>query len=98
MYGHDGQFYEDDQSAVLTKGINSPSLETEFHFIFECPHYSKLRNSWLSKLTIPTNFHNMENSKKLHLVFNDPENVKLSSQFILDAYDMRSKAISITNL
>ena len=38
----------------------------------------------------------MENSKKLHLVFNDPENVKLTSQFIVDAYDMQSKAISST--
>ena len=52
-----------------------------------------MRANWLSKLKLPENFHQIEASEKMKIVLNKAENVKLTGQFILDAFDYRSKIV-----
>ena len=83
---------------VCTSNDNSENLvnhevEDEFHFIFSCNRYDAIRTQWISKLTLPENFYNFEKSEKFKFVLNEPDNVKLTAQFIIDAYQIRSKAI-----
>ena len=69
------------------------AIEDEFHLIFQCASYNEIRTIWLSKLQLPENFHLLENSEKLKIVLNKTENVKFTGQFILDAYNYRSKIV-----
>ena len=69
-------------------------VENEHHFIFICRTYDNLRREWLEKITVPDNFNNLEQSEKLSIVLNHPDNVKPTSQFIISAFDMRSKIIN----
>ena len=69
------------------------SIEDEFHFIFQCVAYNDLRAIWLSKLKLPENFLDLQTPEKLKIVLNKAENVKLTAQFILDAYNYRSKIV-----
>ena len=69
------------------------SIEDEFHFIFQCVAYNDLRANWLVKLKLPENFLELEAPEKLKIVLNKAENVKVTAQFILDAYNYRSKIV-----
>ena len=66
-------------------------IEDEFHLIFQCVSYTEMRANWLSKLKLPENFLEIEASEKLKIVLNEVENVKLTGQFIIDAFNYRSK-------
>ena len=72
---------------------DNASVEDEFHYIFQCVSYNELRANWLSKLKLPENFAEMEAPEKLKLVLNEAENVKLTAQFILDAFNYRRKIV-----
>ena len=76
--------------------------EDEYHFIFECRKYHYERLVWLQKIVVPANFLTLPPEYKLDLVLNDPNNVKLTAQYIINIYDIRSKVInklpSTTNL
>ena len=69
-------------------------IENEYHFIFECEAYQNERRSWLEKLTIPNNFSTLLQDQQLKLVLNDHNNVKLSAQFLINIYDVRSKLVT----
>ena len=69
------------------------SVEDEFHFIYKCVSYNDLRTVWFDKLTLPDNFEALENYEKLSLVLNCPENVKCTAQYIVDAFNLRSKIV-----
>ena len=69
-------------------------VENELHFVFECKKYENERHLWLSKLIIPTNFLTLQPGEKLDLVLNNHCNVKLTSQYIVNIFDIRSKIIS----
>ena len=69
-------------------------VKNEHHFIFICCTYDNLRREWLEKITVPDNFNNLEQCEKLSIVLNHPDNVKPTSQFIISAFDMRSKIIN----
>ena len=71
-----------------------PEIETEAHFLFFCGHYDNLRNAWLADLVKPENFQNLDEGSKLSVVLNAPENVKKTAQFIINAYNMRSKKLN----
>jgi hypothetical protein len=71
-----------------------PQIETEAHFLFFCGHYNTLRNTWLADLVKPENFENLDEGSKLSIVLNVPENVKKTAQFIINAYNMRSKKLN----
>ena len=57
-------------------------LESEIHYLFICRAYNLERNQWLRKLTLPPDFDQLTIDFKLKIVLNDPNNVKLTSQFI----------------
>ena len=69
------------------------SVENEEHYIFYCKIYHEIRQIWLGKVKIPVNFHMLSLSEKFKLIFEEPQNVKVTAQFIVDAYSLRSKAI-----
>ena len=71
-----------------------PCVENEFHFIYVCSKYSNLRNSWLENLVKPENFENLDQGSRLGIALNMHENIKATAQFIINAYDMRSKVIN----
>ena len=71
-----------------------PQIETEAHFLFFCDYYKNLRNTWLADLVKPENFVNLDEGLKLSIVLNVPENVKKTAQFIINAYNLRSKKLN----
>ena len=71
--------------------------ESESHFLLFCPAYSRLRQDWLSKLELPENFELFSPEKKLCTLINDANNVKQTAQYIIDAYNLRSKIIYLKN-
>ena len=74
--------------------LDGVSIENENHVIFKCTSYNNIRMSWLSKIKTPENFCDLAISEKLKVVLNWPENVKLTSQFLIDAFNKRSKIIN----
>ena len=75
------------------EGISLP-IENEEHFLFFCSLYGKLRGEWMSKMQLPSDFSEEPTSEKIKLVLNEHVNVKLTSQFIIDAFDLRSRKIN----
>ena len=78
----------------LCQVCNEQKVEDEFYFIFECNKYDQERSSWLNKLKTPDNFSTETQEKKLDLVLNDHSNVKLTAQFIINIFDIRSKIVN----
>ena len=70
------------------------NIENENHFLFQCPEYQTERENWLNKMVIPTNFIDLSEDEKLQLVLNNPENVKLTAQFVISSFDIRSKVLN----
>ena len=68
-------------------------VECEIHFLFYCDPYKAERDLWFSKMNLPNDFLNLSIDKRLKLVLNDPSNVKFTAQFILNAYNTRSKIL-----
>ena len=69
-------------------------VESEVHFIFHCNRYVNIRQYWLDKLTLPVDYNLLNVYQKLDIVLNHPDNVKPTAQFLIHAYDVRSKLIS----
>ena len=69
-------------------------IECEQHYLFSCTAYSNLRQSWLSSLEKPDNFDNLDSGEKLNIVLNIAANIKMTANFILSAFDIRSRILS----
>ena len=69
-------------------------IEDEFHFLFVCQRYATLRQDWFEKLTVPHSFELLPREQQLGIVLNKEENVKYTADFILKAFDARSKVIN----
>ena len=70
------------------------SVENDIHIYFQCGLYNDLIRFWISKLNVPANFHELPAAEKFELFFNKPENVKATAQFIIDAFNKRSKIVN----
>ena len=68
---------------------DSGEVESEIHILFSCYKYDSLRQSWLTKLSLPDNFLLLNINDRLKLVLNEPANVKYTAQFIVDILDLR---------
>ena len=68
-------------------------METEFHLLLRCPAYHLLRQSWLSRLDLPENFTQLGDTEKLKVAINNIKNVKPTAQFIVDAFNLRSRIL-----
>ena len=71
--------------------------ENEFHFLLFCPAYSDIRTSWLNKLELPENFQQSPVEEQVSTLINDITNVKATAQFIVDAYNLRSRILYLKN-
>ena len=49
--------------------------------------------TWLSSLEKPENFDYLDNKQKLNIVLNISTNIKPTANFILSAFDIRSKLL-----
>ena len=52
-----------------------------------------LKHALLSKLNLPDNFALLSEEQQLRLLINETDNVKPTAQFIVDAFNLRSKII-----
>ena len=73
----------------LSTQVSRP-LENIEHCFFQCICYSDLRTVWLSSLLIPQNFNALTLSSKFDLIFNQPDNIKPTSNFIIAFMNKRS--------
>ena len=72
-------------------------VENESHFLLQCSGYSHLRQLWFDKLNLPGNFHESTEIEQISILINTPEFVKSTAQFIIDAFDLRSKLLFAAN-
>ena len=68
-------------------------VESEAHFLIRCSGYSDLRRLLFDKLTLPDGFHGFTESEQISILVNNPSNTKLTAQFIIDAFNQRSKLL-----
>ena len=69
------------------------SIENKYHIYIQCTVYDEMRRSWISNLIIPENFLELQAAENFKIIFNKPENVKVTAQHILDAFNKRSKIV-----
>ena len=62
---------------------NSGEVESEYYVLY------KQRLSWLNKLLLPANCLDLDETEKLKLVLNRPENVRHTAQYLVSVMDLR---------
>ena len=88
---------EDKRVCLLCKrDTESPSIESEPHFLFECKSYVNERNIWYQEISVPVDFETISVDEKLKFVFNEQNNVKPTAQFIVKAFAERQRILSMT--
>ena len=83
-----------EQRFCVTCPNHNNEIECEKHYLFSCTAYSNLRESWLSNLEKPDNFDSLDIQQKLEIVFNMTANIKPTANYILNAFETRSKILS----
>ena len=82
-----------EQDRLCPSCKSKQDVENEEHFVFFCNQYHFLRQKWLAELEKPPNFFELITDDKFKLIFNKPENVKITAQYIVNCFDVRSKII-----
>ena len=91
---HGGDPVDHDGEAVEAVTRSGNPVESETHFLFQCVAYEAERGIWYGKMTLPNDFDNLPLETKLSIVPNDQTNVKFTAQYILNAFNLRSKIIN----
>ena len=65
-------------------------VQSEVHFMFSCTAYREERDHWYSKLDKPDNFETLTVPDRLKIVLNSGPNAKVTSQYLLKAFEKRS--------
>jgi hypothetical protein len=73
---------------IFCKLCSLDSVETEAHFILECPRHSFQREHLFSQIRNEA-FPLFSDSEKLIFLLNNSDTVKQTSQYIIDAFDNR---------
>ena len=68
---------------------DSGEVESEIHVLFICYKYEQLRQAWLSKISCPDQFSQLTPQNKLKIVLNDPNNVRITAQYLISVMDLR---------
>ena len=85
---------ESDRICTADRSCSEDRLvETECHFTLTCPAYHLLRQTWLARLKVPENFEELNDTEKLSIAVNEIENVKPTAQFIVEAFNLRSRIL-----
>ena len=66
-------------------------VENENHFVFVCSNFNDLRTPWLDKIVKDENFNNLSVADKFNCIFNSKDNLKMTSQFLINCYDRRKR-------
>ena len=69
-------------------------IEDEFHFLFRCEKFKSERESWIDKLNLEKHISNYEEGELLGLALNDPKFVKITAQYIIYIFDVRSRIVN----
>ena len=77
---------------VTCPNVNG-EIECEAHYLFSCMSYDDLRQTWLSSIEKPANFDDLSIEEKFKIALNSTTNIKPTANFILDAFDKRSKIL-----
>ena len=72
-------------------------IESEIHLLFNCNRYNYIRIKWFEKLTLPPDYILLNKYERLKVVLNYANNVKFTAQFLIEAMDIRSKALLTLN-
>ena len=78
---------------LVNNNNNNNTHVNEVRVLFNCNRYAQLRNVWIEKLTLPIDYLLLNSYEKLDVVLNHAENVKLTSQFLINMMDLRSKIL-----
>ena len=70
------------------------SVEDEEHLLFHCEKYSALRQEWKIRTSTPDNFCLLDKVEKFKFIFNDSNNIKITAQYLIDCFSIRSTVIS----
>ena len=81
------------QHSLCPSCKDGQSIESEEHFVFECTKYSNLREIWLAKLVKPEDFSTLGAPEKFTTIYDQAQNVKITAQFLINCYDVRSKIV-----
>ena len=79
--------------SVLIVTLFRPIIEKKIAPCSQCPFKIPVERAWLSKLDLPENFSLLIDDQKLSILINDENKVKSTSQFIVDAFNMRSRIL-----
>ena len=84
---------EADRVCTVTEECRTEScVESESHFLFYCNGYRQMRQQLLDSITVPDNFHQLTDNNKIKVLIN-PDNVKRTAQFIVEAFNHRNKLL-----
>ena len=67
-------------------------IESEVHFLFECPLYSDIRTQYFNSIVCDTEISNMPDDQKLSVIMSDV-NVKKTAVFIETALKKRKETL-----
>ena len=90
---YSGTALEDRVCPLTTFCSEQKLVETEVHFLLVFPAFDQLRKDWLSRIVVPHGFNLFSDMEKVKQLVNNPDLVKPTAQFIIDAFDSRSKLI-----
>ena len=68
-------------------------VESETHFLFQCPAYRIERDKWFHAMNLPLDFNTLTIGNKLSLIFNEPCNIKSTSAYIAGAFSARGEIL-----
>ena len=93
---------EDERTCLVCKPNNrlidietviQQPVESEIHFLFNCSGYRNERMIWFNQLELPEGFENFSDGEKLKTVLNKPSNIKATSQYIMNAFNLRAQLV-----
>lgn len=93
---------EENRTCLICKPTNNlvdselvmqPPVECEIHFLFNCAGYRTERMFWFHQLNLPEGFETFSDGEKLKTVLNEPSNIKATSQYIANAFNLRGQLI-----
>ena len=76
----------------ICKICDSNTVEDETHFLLYCSKFDTLRETLISKVLDPS-FETMESKQKIKYLTSDSSMVKTTAQYIIDAFDIRSRLV-----
>ena len=88
-----GRFERLEPKDRLCKFCDTNSIETEYHFVFDCPLYLQLRILLLSHILFYPDFCDFEEREKWNVILNDKRIISKTSHYIINAINVRNSVL-----